>query len=256
MHLTFLGTGTSFGVPIIGCHCAVCTSADPRNHRTRTAALLDIAGQRVLIDAGPDFRTQALRVGLERLDAVLLTHAHMDHIAGLDDLRPLNMRHGHATPIYGAADTLSAVRRRYDYAFVEGSVGSTRPLLELCEITPTVAFTIGGVPVLPVSVHHGTWQILGFRIGRLGYITDASFIPPASCAALQGLDLLVLNALRHEPHPTHLSLAGAVELIAQLAPARALLVHMGHDLEHEATNAELPAHVRLAYDGLMVTVDE
>jgi phosphoribosyl 1,2-cyclic phosphate phosphodiesterase len=256
MRLTFLGTGTSMGVPVIGCRCAVCSSADPHNKRLRTSALLEVGGLNLLFDAGPDLRQQALAVGLARLDAVLLTHAHADHVAGLDDLRPLNFAQRAAIPLYGAAPALKFVRERFGYAFANLSDGSTRPSLELVEISNSTAFQIGEVPVMPFDVYHGTWTITGFRIGGLGYVTDASAVPPASLAHLRDLDLLVLNALRLTPHPTHFSLDQALELIDELNPGRTLLVHMTHDIEHQAVNAMLPAHVRLAYDGQVVELED
>jgi phosphoribosyl 1,2-cyclic phosphate phosphodiesterase len=252
MRLTFLGTGTSTGVPVIGCRCAVCSSPDPRNKRLRTSALLEIDGLNLLFDAGPDLRQQAIAAGLARLDAVLLTHAHADHVAGLDDLRPLNFAQRAAIPLYGTSRTLASVRERFSYAFVNASDGSTRPSLELVEISDANSFQIGSVRVIPFDVQHGTWMITGFRVGGLGYVTDASAIPPASLAHLYDLDVLVLNALRLSPHPTHLSLAQALEVIDDLNPRRALLVHMTHDMEHETINALLPEHVRLAYDGQVV----
>lgn len=256
MRLTFLGTGTSMGVPVIGCRCAVCASPDPRNKRLRTSALLEVDGLNLLFDAGPDLRQQAIAVGLARLDAVLLTHAHADHIAGLDDLRPLNFVQRASIPLYGTARTLAAVRERFGYAFINTSEGSSRPSLDLMEIDSTTAFQIGSIKVTPFEVQHGTWTITGFRIGDLGYVTDASAIPPASLAHLRDLDVLVLNALRLAPHPTHFSLAQAVELIEELRPRRALLVHMTHDMDHETINAMLPENVRLAYDGQIVEVLE
>jgi phosphoribosyl 1,2-cyclic phosphate phosphodiesterase len=256
MRLTFLGTGTSMGIPVIGCRCAVCTSADPRNKRLRTSALLEVDGTSLLFDAGPDLRQQALAVGLQRLDAVLLTHAHADHVSGLDDIRPLNFVQKAAMPLYGAASTLEFVRERFKYAFVNGSEGSTRPALELVEIRDRAPFRINTIKVIPFDVAHGTWTITGFRIGALGYITDASFIPPASLELLRGLDVLVLNALRPAPHPTHFSVEQACALIDELQPRRALLVHMTHDLDHESTNVNFPDHIRLAYDGLSIEVAE
>ncbi len=254
MRLTFLGTGTSMGVPIIGCNCPVCSSPDPRNKRLRTSALLQIADLNLLFDAGPDLRQQALTIGLKRLDAVLLTHAHADHVAGLDDLRPLNFAQKAAIPIYGTPPTLGFVRERFDYAFADASDGSTRPSLELTEVADSVPFQIGPVPIMPFDIQHGTWTITGFRIGSLGYVTDASAIPPSSLAHLHGLDLLVLNALRLTPHPTHFSLDQALAMIDKIGPRRALLVHMTHDMEHHAINAMLPEHVRLAYDGQIVEI--
>ena len=242
------------GVPVIGCRCAVCTSTDPRNKRLRTSALLEVAGLKLLFDAGPDLRQQVLSIGLTRLDGVLLTHAHADHVSGLDDLRPLNFAQRAAMPLYGAASTLGVVRERFSYAFVNGSEGSTRPALDLVEIQHLSPFQINSVEVLPFDVKHGTWTITGFRIGGLGYVTDASFIPPASLERLRGLDLLVLNALREDAHPTHFSVGEARALIDELRPRRALLVHMTHDLDHERTNMTLPDHIRLAYDGQTLEV--
>jgi len=256
MRLTFLGTGTSMGVPMIGCTCHVCTSPDPHNKRLRTSALLEVAGKCVLFDAGPDLREQALRAGLTRLDAVLLTHAHADHIAGLDDLRPLNFAQQAAIPLYGTAATLAAIRERFNYAFHGVSDGSTRPALQLCEISCNQPFTLDAIQIWPLEIQHGTWTIVGYRIGGLGYVTDASAIPAASRAYLHDLDVLVLNALRHEPHPTHLSVPEALALIHELQPRRALLVHMDHRVDHTEVNLGLPDHVRLAYDGQVVLVDE
>lgn len=244
------------GVPVIGCDCSVCSSPDPRNHRLRTSALLQVAGLHILIDAGPDLRQQALATKLCHVDAVLLTHAHADHISGLDDLRPLNFAQRAAIPLFGSACTLADVRDRFGYAFTNSSVGSTRPMLELCEIQSGLPFQLGPVQVMPFDIEHGTWTITGFRIGDLGYVTDASAIPPESLAHLHNLDVLVLNALRHAPHPTHFSLDQAVAMINQLQPRRALLVHMTHDLDHRTTNACLPAHIQLAFDGQVVEIDD
>jgi len=242
------------GIPVIGCQCVVCQSPDPRNKRLRTSALLEVGGLNLLFDAGPDLRQQALAVGLTRVDAVLLTHAHSDHVSGLDDLRPLNFAQRAAIPLYGSPSTLSAIRGRFDYAFVNGSEGSTRPAIDLVEIQSQAPFRIHGIQALPFDVQHGTWTITGFRIGRLGYVTDASAIPPESLDQLRGLDVLVLNALRLNPHPTHFTLQQARDLIEQLRPRRALLVHMTHDLDHGAVNAALPDHIQLAYDGQVVEV--
>jgi phosphoribosyl 1,2-cyclic phosphate phosphodiesterase len=251
MQLRFLGTGTSMGVPVIGCDCAVCTSPDARNHRTRTSALLRSGAESLLIDAGPDFRLQALAARLQSVDGVLLTHSHFDHVAGLDDLRPL-CHGGGCIPIYGSERTLSEVRERFSYAFAETSVGSTRPSLDLRPIDGP--FTVGQLQITPLTIMHGTWPITAYRVGGLGYVTDASHIPSEAWAQLADLDVLVLNALRPEPHPTHYSLSQALAVIAELRPRRAFLVHMTHNVEHAATSAELPPGVELAYDGLEIEV--
>lgn len=256
MRLTFLGTGTSMGVPVIGCTCPVCTSSDARNRRLRTSALIEVAGQHILIDAGPDLRQQALTARIRHIDAVLFTHAHFDHIGGIDDLRALNFIQQSAIPLYGSASTLAYVRERFSYAFAIESEGSSRPMLDLVTIQPEQPFLIGATSVLPFDIQHGTWTITGYRIGRLGYVTDASVVPGPARAHLHGLDLLVLNTLRREPHPTHLSLSESLAVIAELQPQRALLVHMTHDLDHATINAELPPGVQLAYDGLTVELED
>lgn len=252
MRLRFLGTGTSMGIPVIGCSCAVCTSPNPHNRRTRTSALLDTGRETILFDAGPDFRTQALAAGLTRIDAVLLTHSHFDHVAGLDDLRPL-CHYGKCVPVYGNPRTLADVRERFAYAFTDTSTGSTRPSLELRPVAEQ--FAIGSTTVQAFDILHGTWTITGYRVGGLGYVTDASAIPPASWDLLGGLDVLVLNALRYTAHPTHYTVAEALEVIAALQPQRAFLVHMTHAIEHDAASALLPPGVAFAHDGLEVTVE-
>lgn len=258
LHVTFLGTGTSMGVPVIGCDCPVCLSDDPHNARLRTSALLSCGSSNILIDAGPDFRSQALRHRIGSLDAVCLTHAHYDHVAGLDDLRPLTMRSGSSMPIYGHPDTLASVRERFEYAFRPPTDGSTRPDMQLLPIehytTFAVPFNGSTLPLLPFDVWHGSGLVTGYRVGKLGYITDASYLPDATLALLHGLDVLVINALRYRPHPTHFSLEQALAVIEQLQPARAYLVHLTHAFEHAAVNRELPAGVALAHDGLTVTV--
>jgi phosphoribosyl 1,2-cyclic phosphate phosphodiesterase len=252
MRLTILGTGTSMGVPVIGCGCAVCTSPDPRNRRLRTSALLHHNGTTLLIDAGPDMRAQVLRHGITKLDAVLLTHAHTDHIGGIDDLRPFTMRSNQPLPIYGDLVTLDRVRYMFDYAFDPAPSLSTRPQLETHEINGQ--FEVGPFAIEPFAVQHGPNAITGYRIGALAYITDASSLPPTTMAKLQGLDVLVINALRWTPHPLHLTVEQALAIVRELQPRQAYFVHITHDLDHAAVNAELPPNAQLAYDGQIIEV--
>lgn len=251
MQLTILGCGASMGVPAIGCQCAVCASADQRNHRTRTAALLRANEAEILIDAGPDLRQQALRSGISRLDAVLLTHAHQDHVGGIDDLRPINMAMGAPLPMYGRPDTLQRVRHQFDYAFAAEPTPSTRPQLQL-EALPDGPFTVAGVPITPLPIKHGEWSIVGFRFGSIAYVTDVSYIPEDTFDLLAGVDDLVLGALRYKPHPIHFTIDQALEAIALIRPRRAWLTHMTHDVDYATLSAELPPHVRPAHDGLVI----
>lgn len=251
MQLTFLGTGTSQGVPVIGCNCPVCQSADPRDRRTRCSALVETQGRTLLIDAGPDMRTQMLREGVADLDAVLLTHEHMDHLAGMDDLRSFSFLHEppRPIPIYGAPRTLDAVRRVYAYAF-SGSQYPGMPQFELHAIGQEV-FTAADVQVRPVEVLHKWMPVHGFRIGDLTYITDAKTIDEAEKRKIMGSRVLVVNALRKEPHISHFNLAEALALIEEVAPDRAFLTHISHLMGHHAW-VDLPPGVELAYDGLKV----
>ncbi len=250
--LTVLGSGTSMGVPTIGCPCKVCHSSDPHNKRTRPSVLLQYQDRAVIIDTTPDFRTQALRVDLKRLDAVLLTHAHADHILGLDDIRPFNIFQQAPIPVYASRDTLQTVRQTFAYIFRHGEPLSTVPKIELHELDGSIE--LFGLTIDPIPVLHGPMEVLGFRFGRCAYLTDFSTIPDASLPLLADLDFLFLDALRHVPHPTHCTVEQALAYVERLKPRRAFFTHVCHDLEHEATNATLPAHVRLAYDGLQLEV--
>lgn len=249
MRVTFLGTGTSVGVPRIGCRCPVCLSDDPKNKRLRCSVLIEKAGSALLIDTTPDLRTQALRQDIRRLDAVLLTHAHADHLHGLDDVRCFCFDRDEPLPCYSDPPTLKRIERVFDYAF-NSAYQSALPQISLHAIDGP--FSLLGHDIVPVTVYHGRLPVLGFRFGDFAYVTDCSRIPPQTYEALRGLDTLVIDGLRHKPHPTHFTVAQALEAIAELAPRRAYLTHISCQLEHHRTNAELPDHVELAYDGLVL----
>lgn len=255
VELTFLGTGTSNGIPIIGCHCPACTSDDPRDRRSRTSAVVRFDGRTVLIDTATELRLQAIAVGLRHIDAVLFTHAHADHLGGFDDLRRFNEIQRAHLPVYADPTTSAILRERFGYAFEEQfPFYGGKPDLILHEFDGP--FTLFDREIVPIPVRHGRWTVTGFRFGPLAYVTDAKEIPPSSLERLRGADILVLNALRERPHPTHLSLGEALEVIEGLAPRRAYLVHLSHELAHAVASASLPPHVEVAYDGLTVRTDE
>jgi phosphoribosyl 1,2-cyclic phosphate phosphodiesterase len=254
LSITVLGSGTSTGVPTIGCECEVCTSTDPRDNRLRPSILVRYNGRGILIDTTPDFRTQALRAPIERVDAILYTHAHADHILGLDDVRPFNYRQRSAIPIYAKNDTLDAIRRVFRYAFEAEPAQTSIPKLKLHAIDGQ-AFDLFGLTITALRVMHGEHEILGFRFGPAAYITDQSDLPEATKEKLHDLDVLFLDALRHKPHPTHSTVAQSLKWVEELKPRRAFFTHISHDLGHARTEATLPAGVHLAYDGLEVTVE-
>jgi phosphoribosyl 1,2-cyclic phosphate phosphodiesterase len=257
MRLTFLGTGTSFGVPQIGCGCAVCRSADPRDKRNRSAALVEAGGSTILIDTPPELRLQLLAGGISKVDAVLYTHEHADHTNGIDDLRMFSVRQRRALPIFGPPETLERLRTGFRYIFddtVQAYEGTSKPTLELHAIEPGRVVDVAGVPVLPLAFEHGHLRVYGYRIGSLAYITDVKAIPEAERRQLQGLDVLVLNALWWRPHPTHLSIAEAVQTAQALGARRTYLTHLTHETGHAELAAQLPAGVLPAYDGLTVEV--
>jgi phosphoribosyl 1,2-cyclic phosphate phosphodiesterase len=259
--IVFLGSGTSMGVPTLGCRCAVCTSADPRNRRTRPSIAVewqDAGGtaRRVVIDTGPDFRVQALREDIRRVDAVFYTHAHSDHILGMDDLRPLSFQHRPALlPLYADARTAGVLRRNFDYTFASDSKYPTRARVELRSLEGTDTVEIHGAPFHRVPLLHGDLEVAGFRFGSAAYLTDMSSIPEASLPLLEGLDVLILDALRPEPHPSHASLPEALRWVERIQPKRAWFTHMSHDVDHAATEAAFPPHVRLGFDGLRIEFD-
>ena len=261
--LTFLGSGTSVGVPTLGCDCAVCASTDPRDKRTRPSVAVrwlapgqNLARERtVVIDTGPDFRAQALRENIRHVDAVLYTHEHADHILGMDDLRPLSWE-SFATigpiPLYADTQTAETLERIYDYTFAPGATYSNRARVELKPIGEAVR--VHEAEFVRVPVMHGDLPVSGFRFGDAAYLTDVSFIPESSFALLKGLETLVLPGLRRKPHPSHASLDMVLQWAARIGARQTWLTHISHDLGHEATNRELPAGVALAYDGLEVAV--
>jgi phosphoribosyl 1,2-cyclic phosphate phosphodiesterase len=252
LQLTVLGSGTSMGVPTLGCHCAVCDSGDPRDKRTRPSLLLSYNGRNVVIDTAPDFRTQAMRERIDRLDAVIYTHSHADHILGLDDIRPYNLKQGGVVPVYASAETETTLRRQFAYIFDDTSTESSVPGVEMRRIDGP--FEIFGLRFTPVAANHGTQPVLGFRFGGAAYLTDFSSVPEPSKQLLQGLDDFILDALRYTPHPMHSNVAQSLALVAELKPKRAWFTHICHDLGHTEANAKLPEGVQLAYDGLKFEV--
>ena len=252
--ITVLGSGTSVGVPTIGCHCAVCRSTDPRDARLRPSILVTYEGRNVLIDTTPDFRTQALRAGLDHLDAVLFTHAHADHVMGLDDVRPFNFRQSGRIPIYAAPDTMASIRRIFCYIFDGEERNTNIPQLD-ARLLDGAAVDLFGVEFTPVPILHGNRAIYGFRFGQAAYLTDHSDIPESSLDLLRGLDVLFLDALRYKPHPTHSTVDQSIRTVEKLAPRRAFFTHLSHDLGHARAESLLPPHIRLAYDGLELLVE-
>lgn len=254
MKLTFLGTGTSTGVPQIGCSCKVCTSSDTREKRTRTSVLLEVPGQcRLLIDCGPDFRQQIINAGAPQLTALLITHSHYDHVGGIDDLRPYC--HPHSFPVYCQEDVANDIRTRLPYCFREHLYPGV-PTFDIRSVSAADSFTVAGVKVTPIKVMHGKLPILGFRINRLAYITDCSELPKESFDLLNNLDTLVINALRIEPHFSHMNLRQALDVISKVNPRRAFLTHLSHDMGlYGDTIPLLPPNVDIALDGMSITTD-
>jgi phosphoribosyl 1,2-cyclic phosphate phosphodiesterase len=242
------------GVPTLGCDCAVCTSTDPRNRRTRASVRIAYEGRTVLIDTGPDFHAQALREAVHRVDAVLYTHGHADHVMGFDDLRPLSFHVQGNLPVYADEPTADAIERIFDYTFRTENryPTSARVTIHRIASTPDAGVDLFGARFQRIPVTHGRQEITGYRFGSVAYLTDMSDIPAESVPLLQDLDVLILDALRREPHSSHSHLEKSIGLVEQLKPQRAFFIHMSHDLDHAATDAMLPPHIRLAYDGLQI----
>lgn len=256
LQVIVLGSGTSAGIPTIGCHCKVCTSDDPRDMRLRPSIALRIDGRTIVIDTSPDFRTQVLRAKLNRLDAVLFTHAHADHIMGLDDTRPFNFRQSGEIPIYGSEETIAVIQRVFAYIFSDEENESWVPKIKAHTFGPEEELDVLGLKVMPIRVWHGKGTVYGYRIGSFAYLTDHSDIPEESLAKLEGLDTLFLDALRHKPHPTHSTVQRSLQYVERLKPKRAFFTHLSHDLLHARTEELLPPHVRLAYDGLTLEIGD
>ena len=255
---TLLGTGTSTGVPIPGCTCVVCTSKDPKDTRLRCSCLIEVNGLSILIDTGPDFRTQCLERQIREVDAVLYTHEHFDHVAGLDDLRPFLIWNKTLLPCFAASRTAAQLRARHDYIFVDGSYPGV-PKLTLNEIEGPFEVVSrydkhATVQIHPIAAHHGELPILGFRIGGFAYMTDVSGLPAESYDALAGVETLVLSALRPAPHPTHFSIDEAIEASRQIGAQKTYFIHMTHNILHSRDNEQLPDGIQFAFDGMVLEV--
>jgi phosphoribosyl 1,2-cyclic phosphate phosphodiesterase len=248
-----MGSGTSSGVPVIGCECAVCTSDNPKNQRSRAGLKLELDDRVLLVDTPTDLRQQALRFGIPRIDGILFTHAHADHIFGLDDVRIFNFRQRSSIPCYGSAATLGALRRTFAYVFEPNEWGGGKPKLDLVEIEG--ALELFGQEIVPVPVLHGDLPVYGYRLGAFGYVTDCSHIPQASLKLLSGLDVLVLGALRYREHPTHFSISQAIEVASRIGAERTFLTHLAHEVDHDRPQVELPSSVAFGYDGLVFELD-
>lgn len=253
-----LGTGTSVGVPALGCDCGVCTSDDPRNNRTRCAIAVDMPGGMLLVDTPPDLRTQLLREKIGLVHSVLYTHEHADHLFGLDDLRLFPFRLGAAVPLYCTETVERRIRHSYDYAFANTAVThpGARPQLEILRIEPHEPFHALGQKIVPIPMKHGpNFDVLGFRIGSFAYCTDTNYIGESSLALLQGVETFVIGALRYKPHPTHYSIPEAVEMAEKVGAKQTYLTHVGHDVDHQTVCDDLPDGIDVGYDGLRIPID-
>ncbi len=254
--LTILGCGTSTGVPLLFCDCKTCGSTNPKNFRLRASAWLQISGKNLLIDTSVDLRQQALAQKIPRVDAILFTHPHADHVSGIDEIRSNNFKQKERIPAYGNAWTCRDLRERFGYIFspAEKMEGGGIALIDLTEFSTSVeSLDVVGIPVIPIALSHGTQECVGYRVGPLAYLTDCSSISEDSLNRLQGLDTLILDCLRISPHPTHLNLTQALAMVDRLKPGRTILTHLGHDFEYSEWSEKLPPGIELAYDGLRVS---
>lgn len=258
MRLTFLGTGTSFGIPIIGCDCAVCRSTDPRDRRTRIGAVIETdGGTRLLIDTPPELRLQLVQARIDRVDAVFFTHDHADHIHGIDDIRAITVRQKHPLPMYAAPEVLARLSQRFPYIFddrMRPLPGTSKPEGEPRAILDGDVVEVGDARVEAIALPHGRMSVFAYRVGALGFVTDAKSVPDAAIERLRGVRVLVLNALFRRPHPTHLSVSEAVAVAEQVGAERTFLIHLTHETSHAELEAELPPGVRPAYDGQVVEI--
>lgn len=253
MKLTFLGTGTSQGVPVIGCTCAACASTDPRDKRLRVALQVEVADKTLIIDIGPDFRQQMLRAQTQRVDALLITHEHSDHVAGLDDIRPFNFKYEYDMPLFAQKRVHQRLQQSHAYIFEATYPGV--PRIESHVVSHEVPFEAVGIPITPIQVLHGSLPILGYRIGNMAYLTDYKTLPPSEYTKLQGLEVLIVSALQRQPHHSHANLEQALALVKKLKVPRAYFTHISHTMGPQASvEPELPSGVSIAYDGLVVEV--
>ncbi len=250
LRVTMLGSGTSSGVPVIGCTCAVCSSSNPKNRRFRAGLKIEFEDRVLLVDTPTDLRQQALAFGLPRVDAILFTHAHADHIFGLDDVRIFNFRQRHSIPCYGSRGTLAALRRTFAYVFEDSQAGGGKPQLDLLEVRGPL--DLFGRRIDPVPVLHGRLPVLGYRCGDFAYVTDCSFIPDESWALLEGLEVLILGALRYTKHPTHFSVEQAIDVARRLGARQTYFTHLAHEVDHDRPEVALPPGVDFGYDGLVI----
>jgi len=257
VRLTLLGTGTSFGVPQIGCRCPACTSTDPRDRRSRTSALIETRGKHLLIDTPPELRLQLVAAGVDHVDAVLFTHGHADHVHGIDDLRALSVRLGAMLPAYGSRETMAELATKFPYIFdpaIVVPVGTTKPELAAHALEPGATASIAGVPVLPLALPHGRQAVFGYRVGPVAYLTDVKAVPDPVVEVLEGLEVLILSALLSRPHPLHLSIPEAVAAAQRIGARRTFFTHLTHEFTHQALAAMLPPRIAPAYDGLVIDV--